>query len=51
MRLGCISGYNKTRTGTKIKPPPAPINVPNPPTKKPMINNSTTDGAMYVLQK
>ena len=34
---GGSDGYKKRSIGVKIKPPPAPINVPNVPTKVPRI--------------
>jgi len=44
--LGERLGKINARTGTKMKPPPAPISVPKPPTRNPSINNSIDIGSM-----
>ena len=45
-RLVFISGYNKTSTGIRTNPPPAPIKVPKQPMINPNPSNSIADGVM-----
>jgi hypothetical protein len=40
------SGKINASTGTKIKPPPAPIRVPKPPTRNPRAINLTDIGSI-----
>jgi hypothetical protein len=41
MVSGLSSGYERMSMGTRIKPPPAPIKVPNIPIKNPVIIRTT----------